>query len=193
MTGGQRAEQTFVCAPPGEPSAESGGDALPAPGGAARCRTVIAIDPGTTHSAVLLYQHGLGFPIGHRMYEANPRVLEWLRADAYHAAQTSVLVLEMISSYGMPVGKEVFETVYWLGRFAEAARPMQVERVYRHQVKTHLCGNQRAKDSNIRQALIDKLGATGTTKDRGPTFGITGDLWAALAVAVTYAEREGAR
>jgi hypothetical protein len=41
----------------------------------------------------------------------------------------------------------------------------------------------RAKDANIRQALIDKLGAVGTKKAPGPLYGISGHLWAALAVA----------
>ena len=32
-----------------------------------------------------------------------------------------VVVIEKIESYGMAVGAEVFDTVLWAGRFAEAA------------------------------------------------------------------------
>jgi hypothetical protein len=57
--------------------------------------------------------------------------------------------------------------------------------VKRMKVKMHLCGNSRAKDGNIRQALIDRLGAPGKKKAPGPTFGVVADQWQALALAVT--------
>ena len=56
--------------------------------------------------------------------------------------------------------------VFWIGRFADrwetgprlvsdipARRPAML--VYRRDVKLHLCGQARAKDANVRQALID--------------------------------------
>ena len=42
----------------------------------------------------------------------------------------------------------------------------------------------RAKDGNVRQALIDLIGEQGTKKNKGPTYGISSHSWAALAVAV---------
>ena len=102
------------------------------------------------------------------------------------------VVIEMVACYGMAVGAEVFETVFWIGRFWEIARrDIGVTRLYRKDVKMHLCNSMRAKDGNIRQALIDKLGAPGTKKNPGPTYGIKADIWAALAVAVTFAETKG--
>ncbi|MGH7470493.1 MAG: hypothetical protein ACRENP_21315 [Longimicrobiales bacterium] len=56
----------------------------------------------------------------------------------------------------------------------------------------HLCKNPKAKDQNIRQALIDLLGAPGTKKNPGPTYGISGDAWSALAIAVTARDQLGA-
>ncbi|MBV8782506.1 MAG: hypothetical protein JO353_14005, partial [Phycisphaerae bacterium] len=52
----------------------------------------------------------------------------------------------------------------------------------------------RAKDGNIRQALIDRFGPTkeraiGKKKSPGPLYGMSGDCWSALAVAVTYADQ----
>ena len=94
----------------------------------------------------------------------------------------------------MAVGAEVFETVYWIGRFAERAIQLDhaAERVFRRDVKLHLCGNSRAKDANIRQALIDRYGgkeqAIGRKASQGPLYGLSGDCWSALAVAVTFAE-----
>jgi len=62
----------------------------------------------------------------------------------------------------------------------------------------HLCKNNRAKDANIRQALLDRFPATGggkapqigTKKQPGPLYGVTSHLWSALAVAVTWADTQ---
>lgn len=92
----------------------------------------------------------------------------------------------------MPVGKEVFDTCIFVGRFQQSWRdPNAVRLIYRRDVKLHLCGNARAKDSNIRQALIDKLGPAGTLRAKGPLYGVKSHAWAALAVAVTALETKG--
>ena len=77
------------------------------------------------------------------------------------------LVIEMIASYGMPVGKEVFETCVWIGRFEELGRlqNIDVEYVYRKDEKMNICHSMKAKDSNIRQALIDRFGEVGTKRN----------------------------
>jgi hypothetical protein len=51
----------------------------------------------------------------------------------------------------MAVGAEVFDTVLWAGRFAEAAHRVPVVMLPRRAVKLALCGDSRAKDANIRQ------------------------------------------
>jgi hypothetical protein len=95
----------------------------------------------------------------------------------------------MIASYGMPVGASTFETCLWIGRFIELART-ESRLVYRKDIKMHLCGSMRAKDGNVRQALIDLIGEQGTKKDKGPTYGISSHSWAALAVAVYTANNK---
>jgi hypothetical protein len=62
-------------------------------------------------------------------------------------------------------------------------------------VKMHLCGNTRAKDGNIRQALLDRFGpgkaiACGTKKQPGPLYGVSKDVWQALALAVTWSDQQ---
>ena len=103
------------------------------------------------------------------------------------------VAIEMIASYGMAVGKTVFETVFWIGRFYDLCKRLRaesVDRVYRKDVKMYLCNSMRAKDSNIRQALIDRIGPIGKKNNPGPLYKIRGsggkDIWAALSVAVTY-------
>lgn len=70
----------------------------------------------------------------------------------------------MIASYGMPVGKEIFDTCVWIGRFIEA-NDKDYKFVYRKDEKINLCNSMKAKDSNIRQALIDRFGEVGTKKN----------------------------
>lgn len=144
---------------------------------------ILAIDPGTTHSGVVWFFGGKPFSSG--VYE-NREVLDFLAGDTYTVA------IEMIASYGMAVGKEVFETCVWIGRFVQAAGPDRVRLIYRKDVKLHLCASPRAKDANIRQALIDRWGgkaeAIGSIKKPGPLYAVKSHAWAALAVAVTALE-----
>jgi hypothetical protein len=48
----------------------------------------------------------------------------------------------------------------------------------------------KAKDGNIRQALIDRFGPVGTKKNPGWFYGFSGDVWQAYAVGVTYADMQ---
>lgn len=144
---------------------------------------IFAIDPGTTESAFAIFIPEAG-QIGRRGKLPNADLLAQLPSLAFG----STVAIEMIASYGMAVGREVFETCLWVGRFIERVQPAAVRLVYRAEVKSHLCHSQKAKDGNIRQALIDKLGPPGTKKAPGGTYGISGDIWAALGVAVTAAE-----
>jgi len=134
---------------------------------------ILAIDPGTTQSGWCQLQL-----INGKVHSSgvlpNPQMLHEIIYSS-----CDVLAIEVVASYGMAVGKEVFETCEWIGRFRQAWRdPEAVRRVYRQEVKLHLCKSARAKDTNIRQALLDRFGKQGTK-------GVTGHAWAALAVAVT--------
>ena len=105
-----------------------------------------------------------------------------------NAYKIDKLVIEMIASYGMPVGKEVFETCVWIGRFVELAivQNIDIAYIYRKDEKMNICHNMKAKDSNIRQALIDRFGPVGTKKNPGWFYGFKADIWSAYAVGITY-------
>jgi hypothetical protein len=107
----------------------------------------------------------------------------------HDSTRNPILAIEQIASYGMPVGFEIFETAVWSGRFMQACEHSKIVRIPRKEVCLHLCGSPRAKDGNIRQALIDRLGAPGTKKHPGPTYGVCKDEWSAVAVAVTASDR----
>lgn len=152
---------------------------------------MLAIDPGPTQSAILSYDGDRPYDFG--IYP-NDDVLEILD-DAYKETSSAFLVIEMVESYGMPVGKDVFETVLWIGRFMQQWRGLS-RLLGRKEVKLHLCHSARAKDANVRQALLDKFPAAGggktpqvgTKGQPGPLYGISSHLWSALAVAVTWWE-----
>jgi hypothetical protein len=164
---------------------------------------VIGVDPGYEQSALVAWD---GCKILHHTHEDNAGILDHLRANPIdpHApcarmlrVSGAVLVIEMVESFGMAVGRTVFETVFQSGRFAEAWMPRRVERIPRREIKLHLCGHARATDSNIRQALIDRFGpstekAIGKKKTPGPLYGITAHKLSALAVALTWADQHQA-
>lgn len=153
----------------------------------------LAIDPGTTESGWVLFD---GERVHSSSVESNPAMLR--RVQCW--TDDVQLAIEMIASYGMPVGREVFETCVWIGRFVQAWRdPDAVKLVYRKDVKLHLCGSPRAKDPNVRQAIIDLFPATGGGKvpqigvknKPGPLFGVSSHAWPALGVAITARHQLG--
>lgn len=149
----------------------------------------LALDPGTTQTGWVEYDDD-----SRRVLDSgvmpNAEILELIERPS----RADRLVIEMIASYGMAVGREVFETCVWIGRFQQAWRnPDAVTLVYRKDVKLHLCGTPRAKDPNVRQAIIDLFPATGggktpqigTKAQPGPLYGVSSHAWPALGVAIT--------
>lgn len=149
---------------------------------------VVAIDPGSEQSAWLELVEGA--PLGFAK-QPNAELLGRIRSGDFDGSR---LVIERIESYGMAVGREVFETVWWAGRFAEAFDVRdagEVAQMPRRAVKLHLCGSPRAKDANVRAAILDRFGgsaAKGTKARPGPLYGVSGDVWSALAIGITFVE-----
>lgn len=161
----------------------------PRPGeGAAEGRAaliIIAIDPGPRQSAWVVWDGYVLLDFG---MSDNWDLRAKLGPSSVPIA--GKCVLEQVASYGMTVGADVFETVFWTGVFAQQFGLDNTERRPRLDVKMHLCHDSRAKDSNIRQALIDRFGgkqaAIGLRKSPGPLYGVKKDVWQALALAVTW-------
>lgn len=146
---------------------------------------ILAIDPGNIESAWLILDNGKIIAFGKDDNETVRQMLLTSIETGEH------LAIEMIASYGMAVGKTVFDTVFWIGRFVEAwhGKYDDFTLIYRKDVKIHLCNSMKAKDANIRQALIDRFGAPGTKANKGGTYGISKDVWTALSIAVTFADK----
>lgn len=156
---------------------------------------VFAIDPGNVESAYCVVDGGTLRPLEFGKV-GNEELLGMVRDFALPGKAPELVVIERVASYGMAVGRDVFETCEWLGRFAEAAleREVPVAYVYRMDEKMHICGDSRAKDTNIQRALIDRFArhdlkrGKGTKKNPDWFYGFAADVWAAYAVAVTYIE-----
>ena len=174
---------------------------------------ILAIDPGTTKSGWVFMENGN--PIDYGWFD-NEKIFTLLKM------YQCVVVIEQVSHYGtgMPVGKDVFQTVQYIGEFkaiAEQVCSLEVVLIKRSEVKIHLCNSARANDSTVRQAIIDKYGGdriaiggkkcvackgkgwvgrgrppclecdqTGYETPAGPLHGISGHVWAALGVGLTY-------
>lgn len=148
---------------------------------------VLAIDPGPEQSGWLYCQTDPFKVIAHGITK-NAELLTLLEVRRC-GHDIDLMLIEKVESFGMAVGASVFETVYWSGRFAQVAQPVGVERLGRRIVKLTLCGSVRAKDGNIRQALLDRFGgekAVGKKASPGPLYGVRSHIWPALALAVTY-------
>ena len=154
---------------------------------------LLCIDPGTFISGCVEYQ-----PDKQRIAQIMPSVdnvkllifVETLK-DYYDE-----LVIEMVGHYGMPVGREVFETVRWIGRYEHAFGIDKTSTIQRTAVKLQLCRSAAANDANVRRALLDRFPATGGGKEPaigtkaqpGPLYGLTRHAVHALAAGVAHWE-----
>ena len=138
---------------------------------------IIGIDPGPVNQSCVMYEPVMKRVLSVATYRNDFKSDFFLYSD---------IAIEWIESYGMAVGQDVFRTVFQIGRMQQQLGAVRL--IPRRDVKLTLCGSARAKDTNIRQALIDAIGPVGTKNNPGPLYGVTGHYWAALAVAYTASQ-----
>lgn len=157
---------------------------------------LLAIDPGSAESAYCLMDGYIPRMFG----KVDNDILLRMILGVSDLNRIDAAAIEMVASYGMPVGAEVFDTCVWIGRFAQAiiqATKITPERIYRIEEKLALCRDSKAKDSNIRQALIDRFAlkdrknGKGTKKDPDFFYGFSADVWSSFAVGVTFLDKRG--
>ena len=154
--------------------------------------TVFAIDPGNEYSAYCVMADDYSLVEFAKLpnKEVMQKMTDWM--CPFDNEAVDAVVIERVASYGLAVGREVFETCEWIGRYSQEAEPIPVEYIYRKDEKMYICNDMRAKDSNIRQALIDRFAkfdfknGRGTKKNPDVFYGVSKDVWAAIAVATTF-------
>lgn len=149
---------------------------------------VFAIDPGNVNSAYCIM-------------DDQYNLLEFKKSDNRDVMQILLskldevdeVCIERMMNYSMNVGKTVYETCEWIGRFSqEAEKKALVNYIYRKDEKMNLCETMSANDAMIRRALIDRFAKTDTKRGTGtkkkPDFfyGVSHDVWSSIAIAVTY-------
>ena len=155
---------------------------------------IFAIDPGSTESAYCMMGEDAR-PVHFAKLPNDDLIVvmhNWFR-------DFSTVVIERVASYGMPVGREVFDTCEWIGRFTQIAVSMgvPVEYVFRQEEKLAICKSPKANDATIRRALIDRFAAHDRTNGKGtkknPDFfyGFKADIWSSYAVGLTALSRRG--
>lgn len=161
---------------------------------------LIAIDPGPEQSG------WVRFTAANHYDNDEPKPIAWAVASNEDCIELLVfeegvvtpplthLVVEMTATMGNAVPDEIHRTTLQIGRFWRTAEVVGVpcSLIKRHKVKSHLCDNPRARDSNIRARLIDLYGgkdqAIGRKASPGPLYQMKADCWQALALAVTWWE-----
>ena len=146
---------------------------------------ILGVDPGTEQSGWVVYEPPKVLAYGITLNQQ-------LRAMEFDY-EIDTMAIEMVANMGMQVGVDIFETIFWIGRFWETLPGREKVKVYRRDVKLHMCNSSRATDSNVNISIWNRFGgnrkmACGTKKNPGPLYGAKDHVWAALAVAIVYAE-----
>jgi len=169
---------------------------------------ILGIDPGNKESAFALIDNNKVIKFNKLENQEFIDVIFDILIDEY-----PIIAVEMIASYGMPVGKTVFDTCVFVGQIlVKIAWAKEINLITRQTIKSEICHSVKAKDSNVRQSLIDIYGGENETKKikcsvckgkgwigrnhelcsackgkdsikTGQLYGMSKDMWSALAVA----------
>lgn len=161
---------------------------------------ILAIDPGNIESGYVIVRDDLTEILKLGKIR-NEKILEEIEYNRFWGVTTNYKInnvgIEMIASYGMPVGAEVFDTCVWIGRFKQTLLNLGIDEenikyIYRKDEKMNICNSMKANDSTIKQALVDRFArgqknyGKGTKSNPGFFYGFKSDIWSAFAVATTY-------
>lgn len=144
---------------------------------------VLGIDPGTTETGYCLIDDNYNIHTAGKLPNG-----EFLTLIGQ--MQASHIACESIQSYGMAVGREVFETAYFIGEIRCISRLMGIpfDLYPRPEYAKSICGVSKINDSVLRQSLLLRFGGD---KKGEPLFLLKGasDKRSAFAVAVYHMDK----
>lgn len=162
---------------------------------------VLAVDPGNIHSGWILWDQETATILDMcrkpKGKELNVDVLNIISRICDSDVPVRAAGIERIAIYSRPgmggggggVMHTVTDTCIWIGRFVERLSFYRVPVIlpFRKTIMSYLCQSAKGGDAEVKAALVELYGGKGTKKNPGRLYGIAGDTWSALAVAVTVA------
>lgn len=150
---------------------------------------IVGIDTGTNQTAMCLCRYSDLKPIEH--IKVDNKDAEFVLKTWLCQSKLTIVAIEMLENHGMPIGQTTIQTIVEIGRIQYICEAHFIPwmLVKRSEEKMTICQSVKAKDSNIRQALMDMYGTKGTKKNKGWFYGFKADEWQAYAVAHTARER----
>jgi len=142
---------------------------------------ILAIDPGPLNSAFVLWDTESHDLLDKDIINSN----ELIHALGGNRWSFDLCAIEMVQSYGMGVGKSIFETCLKVGQMLERLRfhkDSQVKMYGRPSIKGQIGGRN---DTEIRSSLRMRYG---DARKGEKLEGVKKDIWAALALAVALEE-----
>lgn len=153
---------------------------------------VFAIDPGSSVSGFVIWDGNVLERSGVR---ENDELLFDLPCDVDVCVIEDTEAHPQFTKTKHPyIPKQVIATQRLVGRYQQAwyhhAGSMPVM-LSRRDIRKHLNANKRGRtpDSQVIEALTNRIGGKGTKAEPGPLYGIKSHAWQALAVAVTYLDQ----
>ena len=141
---------------------------------------IIGIDPGSSESAYCVIDNQK-IIVAEKL--PNPEFLRWLR----RLGGVDAAAIEGIQSYGLAVGREVFDTCYIIGRVLVicASNFLPCHVYNRPEYSRAICGCGKVTDAVVRSALLVRFGGD---KRGEPLYLLKGssDKRSAFAVAVYH-------
>lgn len=147
---------------------------------------VVGIDPGDNQSAYAVVD------ANYEVVEADKVENEDLALFLKCILGDTHVVVEGIQSYGMPVGRNVFDTCYQIGRILQICDDLGLPwTIYnRPEYTKAICGVQKISDSVLRQALLLRFGGDKKGEPLNKLKGST-DKRSAFAIAAYHLDVTG--
>lgn len=153
---------------------------------------VLAIDAGNIESAYIIFDTIINRVV-QKGFMNNDTFLEEISKSKFDE-----VAIEKIVSLGAVAGQTTFDTAFMNGRLYQFFKDKfnLIPNLYsRLDIKMHLCLTTRAKDPNIRGALINRFGEPSTKKNPHDRYNELTDgiyfgthFWSCLAVAMYHIE-----
>jgi len=153
---------------------------------------LLAIDSGNIQSAYIIFDTFENRVVKKNLLQNEEFLLK------LKDLQFDEVAIEKIVSLGMPIGNTTIDTIFFNGRLHEFflnnffLKPNWYTRM---DIRMHLCLTTRAKDGNVRAALINRFGEPSTKKLSHNIYNELEDkiyfgthFWSCLAVAMYHLE-----